>query len=55
MRTTWEKIVHHVLTINGHAIRNELQNNKTVIISKPGHTQDLLNEHQLIIERRDQS
>jgi hypothetical protein len=39
MRTTWEKIVHHVGTIYGHDISNELQNKKTVTILKPEHTQ----------------
>jgi hypothetical protein len=45
MRTTWEKIVHHVGTIYGHDISNELQNKKTVVISKPEHTQDVLDKH----------
>jgi hypothetical protein len=40
MRTTWEKIVHHVGTIYG-----ELQKKKTVIIDEPKHTQDVLNKH----------
>jgi hypothetical protein len=45
MRTTWEKIVHHVGTIYGHDISNELQNKKTVIINEPKHTQDMLDKH----------
>ena len=45
MRTTWEKIVHHVGTIYGHDISNELQNKKTVTINKPEHTQDVLEKH----------
>ncbi len=45
MRTTWEKIVHHVGTIYGHDISNELQNKKRVIITKPEHTQDVLDRH----------
>jgi hypothetical protein len=45
MRTTWEKIVHHVGTIYGHDISNELQNKKTVIINEPKHTQDVLDKH----------
>ena len=45
MRTTWEKIVHHVGTIYGHDISNELQNKRTVIITKPEHTQDVLEKH----------
>ncbi len=42
MRTTWEKIVHHVGTIYGHDISNELLNKKTVVIDKPVHPQDVL-------------
>jgi hypothetical protein len=45
MRTTWEKIVHHVGTIYGHDISNELQNKKTVTIDEPQHTQDVLDKH----------
>jgi hypothetical protein len=45
MRTTWEKIVHHVGTIYGHDISNELQNKKTVIIEEPQYTQAILNKH----------
>ena len=45
MRTTWEKIVHHVGTIYGHDISNELLNKKTVIITKPEHTEDVLMKH----------
>jgi hypothetical protein len=45
MRTTWEKIVHHVETIYSHDISNELQNKKTVIIKKPKHTQEVLDKH----------
>ena len=45
MRTTWEKIVHHVGTIYGHDISNELLNKKTVVIDKPAHPQDVLDKH----------
>jgi hypothetical protein len=45
MRTTWETIVHHVSTIYGHDISNELLIKKTVIIDKPEHSQDVLNKH----------
>jgi hypothetical protein len=38
-------IVHHVGTIYGHDISNELQNKKTVIIAEPKHTQDVLDKH----------
>jgi hypothetical protein len=46
MRTTWEKIVHHVGTIYGHDVSNELQNKKTVPVPKPVHTQEVLDKHQ---------
>jgi hypothetical protein len=45
MRTTWEKIVHHVGTIYGHDISNELQNRKTLKIDEPTHTQAVLDKH----------
>jgi hypothetical protein len=32
MRNTWEKITHHVGTIYGHDISNELQNKTKVTI-----------------------
>ena len=35
MRTTWDKLVHHVGTIHGHNISNKLLNKNTVIITKP--------------------
>ena len=54
-KTTREKLVHHVETIHEPDIRNELQNNKTVITPKPDHTQDLFNEQKLSIQRWDQS
>ena len=53
MRSSWDKLVHNVGTIQGHNISNELQNNNNVIISKPDNTQDVLYEHKLDIERRD--
>ncbi len=46
MRTTWEKLVHHVGTIYGHDISNELQNKKTVTIAKPEHSVEVLAKHQ---------
>jgi hypothetical protein len=45
MRTTWEKIVHHIGTIYGHNISNELQNKKTVTIDEPEHMQAVLDKH----------
>jgi hypothetical protein len=53
MRTTWEKFVHHVGTIHGHDISNELLNKKTVIIEKPTHTQDVLDKHESRVIRHD--
>ena len=45
MRTTWEKIVHHVGTIYRHDISNKLQNRKTLKIEEPTHTQSVLDKH----------
>jgi hypothetical protein len=53
MGTAWEKIVHHVGTIYGHNISNELQNKKTVVIPKPEHTQDVLDKHVERVTRHD--
>jgi hypothetical protein len=50
MRTTWEKIFHHMGTIYGHDISNEqLLNKKTVTISEPEYTQDILDKHAIRI------
>jgi hypothetical protein len=46
MRTTWEKIVHHVGTIDGHDISNELLNKKTVLILEPEYTLEVLKKHE---------
>ena len=46
MRNTWEKITHHVGTIYGHDISNELQNKTKVTIPKPEHSQEILDRHQ---------
>ena len=53
MRTTRDKLVHYVGTIHGHDIRNELLNKKTIIITKPEHTQYVLYEHQFSTEISD--
>ena len=45
MMTTWEKLVHHVGTLHGYDIKNELPNKNTVIIPKPEHTPYALDEH----------
>ena len=45
MRTTLEKIVHHVGTIHGQDISNELLNRTTVILPEPTHTQAVLAKH----------
>ena len=55
IKTTWKKLVHHVGTINGYDISNELINKKRLNISKPEQTQDVLDAHQLATKRRDQS
>ena len=55
MRATWEKLLHHVGTIHKHGIIKYLLNKKRVNISKPKHTQDALDEHQLATKIRDQS
>ena len=52
MRTTWEKIVHHVGTIYGSDISNELQNKKQVVVPKPSYTQAILDAHQEAVTRR---
>jgi hypothetical protein len=46
MRTTWEKIVHHVGTIYGHDISNKQLNKKTVLIPEPKYTPEVLAKHQ---------
>ena len=45
MKTTWEKIVHHVGTIHGEDISNELQNRATVVVLKPQYSDDVLELH----------
>ena len=52
MRTTWEKLLHHVRTIYGNDISKKIFNKKTVIIPKLEHTQDVIYEHQLTTKRR---
>ena len=42
MRTTWEKIVHHVGTIHGEDISNELLNRQTLNLDEPKYSQDVL-------------
>jgi hypothetical protein len=44
-RTTWEKIVHHVGTIHGHDISNELLNRTEIPIPKPQYSQATLDQH----------
>ena len=50
MRTTWEKIYHHVGTIYGHDTRKELQNKTNVSIPKPEYTEDVQLKHKQIVE-----
>jgi hypothetical protein len=47
MRTSWEKLAQYVGTNYGQDISNELQNNITVILDKPVHTDDVLLKHSL--------
>jgi hypothetical protein len=51
MRTTWEKIVHHVGTIYGQDISNELLNKKTVNLPEPAYTQAILDKHIIKVAR----
>ena len=55
LRTTWDNLVHHIGKIHGHNISNGLMNKKTLVITKPYHYQDSLDEHQFATIRRDQS
>ena len=45
MQKTWEKIVHHVGTIYGHEIRNELHKKMKVLISNTEYTENLQLKH----------
>ena len=45
MRTTWEKIFHHVGTIYRHNISDKLQNKVKFSIPKPGYTEYLQSKH----------
>ena len=52
MRNTWEKITHHVGTIYGHDISNELQNKTLVTIAEPQYTAAVVAKHTLKETRR---
>jgi hypothetical protein len=47
MRISWEKLAQYVGTNYGQDISNELQNNTTVILVEPVHTDDVLLKHSL--------
>jgi hypothetical protein len=47
MRTSWEKLAQYVGTNYGQDISNELQNNITVILVEPVHTDDVILKHSL--------
>ena len=49
------KLVHNVGTIHGHDISNDLLYKKRLNIDKPKHTQDALDEYQLVTNIRDQA
>ena len=50
MRTTSYKIVHHVGTVYGHDIRNEVQNRTKVSIPNTEYTEDLQSKHKQRVE-----
>ena len=52
MRITWEKIAHHIGTIYGHDISNELQNKKIVMIQEPTCSQEALDKHADRVKRK---
>jgi hypothetical protein len=52
MRNTWEKITHHVGTIYGHDISNELQNKTLVTIAEPQYMAAVIAKHALKETRR---
>ena len=52
MRNSWEKIVHHVGTIHGEDISNELLNRTHLEIPKPVYEQDILDKHAVDEARR---
>jgi hypothetical protein len=52
MRNTWEKITHHVGTIYGHNISNELQNKTLVTVAEPQYTAAVIAKHALQETRR---
>jgi len=52
MRIMWEKIVHHVGTIYGHDISNELQNKKIVLTQEPSYSQEVLDKHADRVKRK---
>jgi hypothetical protein len=52
MRNTWEKITHHVGTIYGHDISNELQNKTPVTIAQPQYSAAIIAKHALKETRR---
>jgi hypothetical protein len=52
MRNAWEKITHHVGTIYGHDISNELQNKTCVTIAEPKYTAGIIAKHALKETRR---
>ena len=51
MRTTWDKIVHHVGTIYGSDISNELLNKKRVQLPEPDYTDEVKDKHEKRVKR----
>ena len=52
MRNSWERIVHHVGTIMGQEISNELQNKTPFVIPKPEYTQAIKDKNVIDEARR---
>ena len=52
MKVTWERVVHHVGTIHGEDISNELLNRTAIVIPKPQYEQTVLDAHQAEMTRR---
>ena len=46
MRQTYEKITHHVGTVHGEDISNELMNRTRVVLPEPTHSAAIMANHQ---------
>ena len=52
MRTSWEKLVHHVGSIMSQEISNELLNWVQIVVPQPQHKQTTLDKHAIDETRR---